>query len=256
MGSFILCHNKKARMPYKITRIHCRIYTIEELCYYLCNNLYLIDETIANETLCKWLEEELELEELAQSLREILLQEQMVETFVMKILSYTSLYTTAELTKIQEILERVKNQKPAEKQKCMADTLLENGSYKAAIDLYFGILRMNPQEQDEPFLGRIYANLGAAYGRMFQYEDAAKMYEEAYKRLEEQKVLLPYIYACEKYMPAVTFQNMLAQNEVFQKMYEGNAEIVKEVEAEEVWLEDTCLQGWKEQYRRCAAGER
>ena len=43
MGSLILCYKKKAKQPYEITRIHRKIYTIEELCYYLCNNLYLID---------------------------------------------------------------------------------------------------------------------------------------------------------------------------------------------------------------------
>ena len=52
MGSLILCHDRHAAHPYEITRIHCRIFTIEELCYYLCNNLYLIDYTIMNEQLC------------------------------------------------------------------------------------------------------------------------------------------------------------------------------------------------------------
>lgn len=55
MGSLILCHNKKASQPYKITRIHRKIYTIEELCYYLCNNLYLLNYTIMNEKICEWL---------------------------------------------------------------------------------------------------------------------------------------------------------------------------------------------------------
>ena len=49
MGNLILCHDKHATHPYEITRIHCRIFTMEELCYYLCNNLYLIDYTIMNE---------------------------------------------------------------------------------------------------------------------------------------------------------------------------------------------------------------
>ena len=49
MGSLILCHKKKAKHPYEISRIHTRISTLEELCYYLCNNLYLIDYTIMNE---------------------------------------------------------------------------------------------------------------------------------------------------------------------------------------------------------------
>ena len=52
MGNLILCHDRHAAHPYEISRIHCRIFTIEELCYYLCNNLYLIDYTIMNEPLC------------------------------------------------------------------------------------------------------------------------------------------------------------------------------------------------------------
>jgi len=63
MGSLILCHKKKASQPYKITRIHRKIYTIEELCYYLCNNLYLIDYTIMNEKICEWLYSELDMKE-------------------------------------------------------------------------------------------------------------------------------------------------------------------------------------------------
>ncbi len=257
MGSLILCHNKKAREPYRIARIHCRIYTIEELCYYLCNNLYLIDHTIVNEKLCDWLETELALDKLANSLRELLKQEDSSELFVMQILSYTSLYTTAELNRVQQILDRVKSQKPIEKQKCMADNLLESGSLKSAIDLYLAILRQEQTEKEAPsFWGKIYANLGAAYGQMFQYEDAARMYEEAYRRLEDYNILAPYVYACEKYMPTITFQSMLAQNVIFQKVHTENLLTVQEVMESQMWIEEEQLEEWKEQYRKCAAGER
>ena len=69
MGSLILCHSKRAKRPYEISRVHMRIYTIEELCYYLCNNLYLIDYTIMNRRLCDWLEDELGLAKMAEDLR-------------------------------------------------------------------------------------------------------------------------------------------------------------------------------------------
>ena len=69
MGSLILCHKKRAKRPFEISRVHMRIYTIEELCYYICNNLYLIDYTIVNERLCRWIGDELELPELSSELR-------------------------------------------------------------------------------------------------------------------------------------------------------------------------------------------
>ena len=56
--------------------------TIEELCYYLCNNLYLIDYTIMNGQLCDWLDEELEMKALASELRDVLRLHGSVEKFV------------------------------------------------------------------------------------------------------------------------------------------------------------------------------
>ena len=108
MGSLILCYKKKAKQPYEITRIHRKIYTIEELCYYLCNNLYLIDYTIMNEQLCDWLEEELSLTELAQNLRQSLKQHGSVEQFVVTILAYASIYTTSTDSKCVRTVEEPK----------------------------------------------------------------------------------------------------------------------------------------------------
>ena len=88
MGSLILCHRKKAKHPYEITRIHMHIYTIEELCYYFCNNLYLIDYTIINKKLCDWLEEELELDDLAAELRVLLDQNCTTEQFLLTVLRF------------------------------------------------------------------------------------------------------------------------------------------------------------------------
>ena len=52
MSGYILCQTKKAEHPYFVESISTNIYTIEELCYYLYHNLYLVDQTIINEDLC------------------------------------------------------------------------------------------------------------------------------------------------------------------------------------------------------------
>ena len=61
MSGYILCQTKKARSPYFIQNISTNIYTLEELCYYLYHNIYLVDQTIINEALCSWIAQELEL---------------------------------------------------------------------------------------------------------------------------------------------------------------------------------------------------
>ena len=86
MGSLILCHKKRAKQPYMITRVHIRIYTIEELCYYICNNLYLIDYTLMNRQLCEWIREELHMWELADQLLGQMEKNCTAEQFVLTIL--------------------------------------------------------------------------------------------------------------------------------------------------------------------------
>ena len=46
MSGYILCQVKKAEKPFYIENISTNIYSIEELCYYLYNNLYLVDSSL------------------------------------------------------------------------------------------------------------------------------------------------------------------------------------------------------------------
>ena len=69
MSGYILCQTKKAGKPYFVENISTNIYSLEELCYYLYHNLYLVDSSVMNEGLCIWISEELDLPRLAAKLR-------------------------------------------------------------------------------------------------------------------------------------------------------------------------------------------
>ncbi len=257
MGSIILCHKKKARQAYEISQVHRRIYTIEELCFYLCNHLYLIDYTIMNSRLCDWLEEELGLSELAEILRQSLNQNGSPEQFAMTILAHSSIYTTAELNQIQSVLNKLKNQKPIEKQKYKADNLLESGAVKQAILIYQSIVDDESDDSvDKKFYGRVYACLGSAYGRLFLYEEAAKMYEAAFQICEEEAMLKAYIYACRQYMPREEYKRLLEKSQVYQSVEIRLQEEIAGIDQNMKFsLEEDTLEQWKEQYRRMGTGE-
>ena len=257
MGNIILCHKKKAREPYEIARIQRRIYTIEELCYYLCNHLYLVDYTIMNQQLCEWLGEELGLAELAEKLRANLEESVSMEQFVFMILAESAIYTAAELQQILDVMEKLKNQKPVEKQKYKADNLLASGSVKAAIMIYQAIIHGEKDESmDGRFYGRVYGCLGAAYGRLFLYKEAAKMYEAAFQICEEESMLKAYLYACRMYMSEIEYRELLQKSQIYQGIdewiYEEKARLEEEVNS---LSKDDTLQNWKTQYRRSSAGE-
>ncbi len=257
MGSIILCHKKKAREPYEIARIQRKIYTIEELCYYLCNHLYLIDHTIMNEQLCDWLRVELELSELADVLENHLKENGTKEQFIMTILTHSAIYSAGELKQMQDALKQFKNQRPVERQKFKADNLLESGSIKAAITIYQTILHDEKDESiDGRFYGKIYGCLGAAYGRLFLYKEAAKMYEAAYQICEDETMLKAYLYACKMHMSRVEYGEMISRSQLYKKIDEWLTNERERLEEEiQVLSQEDSLKKWKEQYRKNHAGD-
>ena len=252
MGNLILCHERHAAHPYEITRIHSRIFTIEELCYYLCNNLYLIDYTIMNEQLCAWLDDELGMESLAESLRDVLRLHGSVEKFVLTILKASRIYREPEMIRIQNVLEHLKNQKDIERQKFKGDNLLESGEVEEAILVYQAILNQEKDESvDDKFYGKIYAGLGAAYGRLFLYQEAARMYDRAYQICGDQTLLKPYLYASYKYLSLEEYHILITKHEEYMEV---NAQMRQEIDEikENLQIEPNpvLLEKWKRQHRR------
>lgn len=253
MGSLILCHKKRAKRPYEISRAHKRIYTIEELCYYICNNLYLIDHTIMNRRLCDWLDDELELTGMAEELRRDLDQNATLSEFVLTILKGSVIYAPLEITKIQNLLEKLQNQKDVEKAKYKADTLLKAGEYAAAILVYQSVLNKEWDDSvPKEFYGRIYACLGSAYGCLFLYEEAAAMYKEAYQICEEADMLKAYLYACQRYLPEEEYVKMLSGNSVLLSMSSLIREEIERAKKDvdmDIDMEEKQLRIWKKEYR-------
>lgn len=251
MGSLILCHKKRAKQPYEITRVHIRVHTIEELCYYVCNNLYLIDHTFMNRQLCDWIELELELEGLANRLREELSRNCTQEQFVIALLKGSVIYSVSEINKIQFKLDKLKNQKEVERAKFKADCLMESGEYEDAILVYQSIVNSAWDDSvSMHFYGHVYACLGTAYGRLFLYEEAAAAYKDAYRLCEETDVLKAYLYCCKKIKAPEEYVKMLSGNAAFLSMDAILKEEMKRAKrGEDIDVKEEELEKWKSQVR-------
>lgn len=252
MGSLILCHKKRAKQPYVITRVHIRVYTIEELCYYICNNLYLIDYTFMNRQLCEWIGEELQMRELAKVLTNEIDKNCTVEQFALTILDMSTIYGQSEINKIQNMLERLQNQKPAEKAKYKADRLLESGEYASAIQVYQSIVHDEwDGSVNKEFYGKVYGCLGTAYGRMFLYGEAAEAYKKGFELCEDTDMLKAYLYCCYRHMTPASYVKMLSGNSLYLSMDSLLKEEVKKAQRSvDMDVEDSTLESWKKTYRR------
>ena len=118
--------------------------------------------------------------------------------------------------------------------------------------MYQSILNQEKDESvDEKFYGKIYAGLGAAYGRLFLYQESARMYDRAYQICEDKALLKPYLYASYKYMSLEEYHILITKHEDYMEV---NAQMRREIDEikENLQVEPTpvLLEKWKRQHRR------
>ncbi|RDU22312.1 hypothetical protein [Anaerosacchariphilus polymeriproducens] len=188
MEGLIYCSQTLAKNPYYIQNISMNIYSIEELCYYLCNNLYLIDQNIKSEMLCQWIENEIGMKKLAAKLRQLVFGYGTDSMFVGYILRSIQYCEEEKIKEIEEILEQLNNKSEHEKRKIRADRLFQNGKYIKALIEYRKILD-EPKERNTPkeLYGKIYHNIGTVYGKMFLYQEAMESFKKANEVLNDEE---------------------------------------------------------------------
>ena len=69
MGTVKICAHEMAKTPYFVEAAGIHLYSIEELAYYLYENIYLVDDMMMEEKLYSWIEMELGMRTLAEKLR-------------------------------------------------------------------------------------------------------------------------------------------------------------------------------------------
>lgn len=188
MGRLILCHTKKAEKPYFVKAMNLNLYTLEELCYFLYDNLFWIDETVVNDELSEWIIKELQLTELKESLAA---SRGSVKNFVMLILRYADYVSQDDMEDASRLLGQLGEQSDFDKTLGRALHFLQCKLYVEAILEYKKLAESNENEQ----LERIYNNMGVAYAGLFQYKGAAKCFQKAYKQNKDQIIYKHFLYA-------------------------------------------------------------
>jgi len=219
--SFDLCRVQTAQKPFFIENIGTYIYSIEELCFYLKENVYLIDESIMNEALCDWIRDELQLKTLYRQLYDRLQQMEenasdsagnMVAGFVMPIFREIGYLTPKQMKSFQDTLSRLSVQPEDARDKLKGDYLAKSGMYKGAVNEYLQILaRQKSGGAGAQFYAQVWENLGCAYARMFRFEDAAEAFERAWRMARGKEALRRFVSVLPFYLPERTCERRLRE---------------------------------------------
>lgn len=196
MAGYRLCGAKYAENPYYIENISTSIYSIEELCYYFFNNVALLDSSIINSELTRWIATELNLPKLAENMNIALERKKSISGFVTPVFRECGYLTGSQLDAYTARLSDYLQLPGPLRLKDKGDALTRTGKFSAAEAAYRQVIEDRKNAAFRPeFLSAVYHNLGVVLMRMLFYEEGLRAFEEAWKLRQSQKHVLAYVRA-------------------------------------------------------------
>lgn len=180
MGRVSLCMGRYAERPFFMEKAYINLYSVEELCYCLIKNVYLIGPELMEGGLTVWLAEECGLEELAKRLEELVQKDCSLSEYVGEILQYTGYGKAEDWKKSCDTLKQEADLTIYEKRKARADYLAEHKKYVPSIKNYDSLLEELPEEE-KTLRAQVLHNKGVVCGRLFLFADAADSFRAAYE---------------------------------------------------------------------------
>lgn len=190
----LLCTGVRAETPYYIPSLGIRVWSVEELCFCLRENAYILDEEIVSKDMVTWLEEDCDLPDLANMLRPYLRQPGSMAAYVTGILDYVGYYPKEEIEAMAASFSAAGSASDFEKKKKRADLLVESNKYTKAYVEYSRLLRELP-ENEIGIRADVLHNIGVALTGLFMYNDAAYYFNEAYNYTNSEADFRDYLAA-------------------------------------------------------------
>lgn len=196
MGRIILCTSKQAEVPYVFPVSEAKVYTIEELCYYIYHNIYEVTIECFDEKLVGWLSDELGMVTIAKKLKDMIESNSGLKDRIISIMCSCDYYTEKDIKALLNIISEMDNMSYQGRMKRKGDHFLKYGKYSLAKRQYDKIINsgfsvnLSPQEY-----GNILHNRSMACFYTGAYTEAIQGFKEAYNRNNNKKSLEHYLYA-------------------------------------------------------------
>lgn len=176
----LLCSSALAKHPFVIPALNLRIYSGEELCYFIYHNPVLLDDHFLNEELLRFIEVELALPAAAKRLSRFQsANDRQVQ--LMAIMREFCYYPEEQLRQFQKMLEQQQRKLPFLRMIDKGDAFLSQKRYQAALQVYQQLLtRTDMPGCTEEQLSRICCQMALANCGMGLYQRAVEYLRQAY----------------------------------------------------------------------------
>ena len=183
-----VCVGDYAAVPYCIPGLELNVFSMEELCYCIKENAFLLDFSLMNDELIDWIERQCGLKDLAKELYHLAHKSGSLSAFASAILVYTGLYDESVIGETEQVLKKGAGLSTMEKRKSQVDYLVRKKKFLPALRGYDKLLKNwgeleKDQERQAAASTRaaIFHNKGVAYAGLMLYDSAAECFRAAYE---------------------------------------------------------------------------
>ncbi len=235
MSTVILCNGNYAKTPYCLPADDIRLFSIEEVCFYLYKNAFFLQEDFFGDALLEWIGSELKLPSYADALLALRAKEETLLKSIEYLFLTTGYYGAAEVEKVKSIITEGNSLSVEERRKMRADVYCKKQKYKQALSEYGELVKMTAKE-DVKFLAKLHHNMGVCHAGMFLYDRAAEEFKKAFDMYPNTESYVQFLTALKLHCPQEEYLAYLAQHP---ESYQDSLEVESRLQSAELLWENT-----------------
>lgn len=237
------CVGNYAEIPYCIPGLDMNVRSMEELCYCMKENAFLLDLSLMNDGLLKWIEQQCGLRQLVEQLYPLVHRKGSLSVFVVTIFSYVGLYEQKVIQDVERVLKQGAGLSGIEKRKSQIDYLVSKKKYDLALKNYEVLLKKWEEQAGSgevmpavASLAAIWHNRGVAYAGLMRYEKAAECFWKANELHGDEHYVAAYLAAKRMALSEEAYVAFVAEHG---ELYQSSLLLEKQLES--------CEQEWEQQ---------
>ncbi len=253
----VVCLGEYAKNPYYFDKLGVSVYSMEELCYCLKENAFLLGREIMEDKMLRFMDEECNVPQLARNLYTLVHQKGSLSAYVTLILEYVGFYDTETIRAVEDTLKSNSGLTDYEKRKLRIDYLASHEKFSVALEEYEELIAeleaAEHSDRNAAVLAEALHNKGIIFATLLLYGDAAECFKRSYDISGEKRALKRFLVAKRMELPEKEYIALIAK---MPEAYDISLQIEKQIEeAEAQWKESPAFAGLQNMREWNAKGE-
>lgn len=195
----VVCLGEYAKSSYCFEKLGISVSCMEELCFCLKENAFLLGREIMHDKLLQFIDTQCNVPQLAKSLYSLVHHKGSLSAFVTLIMEYVGFYDAETIREVESTIKNNSGLTDYEKRKLRIDYLAIHGKYSVALEEYNDLIEALEQQdsikRNEAVLADALHNKGMILASLLLYKEAAACFKRAYEVGGEAQALKRFLLA-------------------------------------------------------------